>query len=89
MASKYNIPEIPDEVQNAVHFVRVKWKEFIGADPALIYALRKTDLWIKPKYRSIFSDYERKAWDDAIAEFQKANPGHIIIWQVMGGFGGW
>jgi hypothetical protein len=89
MAKQYNFPEIPDEVQDAVHFVRVKLHEFLGAAPALIYALRKTDLWIKPKYRSMFSDEERKAWDGAIGEFQKANPGHIIIWQIMGGYGGW
>ena len=78
MAKQYVFPEIPDEVQNAVHFVRLKIMEFNGVDPAIIYAFRKTDLYIKSRQRAFFSEEERKAWDDAIAEFQRANPGHIL-----------
>jgi hypothetical protein len=78
------IPEIPDEIQSPMHFMRVKSMEFYGTDPAIIYAFRKTDLPVEPNTRVLFSKEELRAWDAAIAEFLGANPGHVIARTVDG-----
>ncbi len=46
-----------------------------GVAPEVIYAFKKTGFVLTPENDHLLSDAERRAWHDAIAEYQRGHDG--------------
>jgi hypothetical protein len=45
----------------------------VGLDPAYTYAYKKTGILVTEMNAHLFSKAERKAWDEAIADYERAH----------------